>query len=81
MRKYLNIALAYAIAGMDDRIARLVNYINARGSVPSSRLAKELGVSERTIRSYVNRANATMPLSELVIPITRPAIPALRRAS
>jgi len=45
---------------MDDRIARLVNYINARGSVPSSRLAKELGVSERTIRSYVNRANATM---------------------
>lgn len=45
---------------MDDRVAQLVNYINARGSVPSPKLAKGLGVSERTIRSYVNRANATM---------------------
>jgi len=45
---------------MDDRVAQLVNYIDARGSVPSSRLAKEFGVSERTIRSYVNRANMTM---------------------
>lgn len=45
---------------MDNRVVRFINYLRIHGCVPTVELADQFGVSARTIRSYVCRANACM---------------------
>lgn len=48
---------------MDDKLIKLVEIVRAEGQIAPADLANRLGVSVRTVRTYVNRVNSL--LSEL----------------
>ncbi|EPD78509.1 transcription antiterminator [Atopobium sp. oral taxon 199] len=52
---------------MDDKVARLIRYMEKHGSAAALQLSEHLGVSKRTVRSYIKRANSSMNGSACIV--------------